>query len=143
MKTLLIAALILSSLSAFAKKIEIERTSINAYYTMSAKFDFNPELGRAWVEFTGSFSDPDAMSEIYRIKVTGLSFDKENAQIVYTDGNETVVCANVRVGGSIFKPTRIYPTNSCRFSHEIETKMVDDGYEIKKVSYQVEYLNID
>ncbi len=143
MKKLMIAILVLSSVTAFAKKIEIERTNANVYSGMSAKFDINPEMGRAWVEFTGSFSDSESLPDTYRLKLEGLSFDKETAQIVYTDGDKTVVCADVRVGGSIFKPTRIHPTTSCRFTHVVETKMVDNGYEVKKVSYDVEYLTVE
>jgi hypothetical protein len=142
MKSLLLAVSLIVSMNVFAKKIEIERTYSGHYSTLSGQFAINEELGRAWIDFSGSFYDAEMMPDTFRVKINGLSFDKTKSQIVFNDGEKSSNCADVRIGTSIFKPTKLKPTKACFFSQEVETKMVDDGFEIKKVSYDVLYLNV-
>jgi hypothetical protein len=142
MKSLLIAVTLIVSMNVFAKKIEIERTRSDYYSSLSGQFSINEELGRAWVDFKGSTFDSEQLDETYRIKVNGLSFDRNKSQIVFNDGEKSTNCADVRIGTTFFKPTKLKPTKACFFSQEVETKMVDDGFEIKKISYDVLYLNV-
>jgi hypothetical protein len=129
-------------MNTFAAKIEIERTRSGHYSSMSGQFSINEELGRAWVDFKGSTFDSEQLDETYRVKVNGLSFDKTKSQIIFTDAEKTTNCADVRIGTTFFKPTKLKPTKACFFSQEVEIKLIDDGFEIKKLSYDVLYLNV-
>jgi len=139
MKSLLLSMLLMASLSASAKSIELYSTW-DTTADINPTFDINAELGRAWVnlEIDDSPSDLDSSSWDERIKVDGLSYDNDTKEIIYTDENgDVAVCANTRTRGrGIFRNTRLLSTKTCKFKKGTKVKMVDDGYHIRKRVYQ-------
>lgn len=101
----------------------------------SKTFGINPELGRAWVELN-VYHDPSERNDTYRIAVPGLSYNKESAQVIYTEGSQSVVCANVReTGRFIFRYQRIEPTGDCELTRKYVKVPVDNGFGIDVIEH--------
>lgn len=140
MKTLILMTALIFATSAMASEKTIYKTwNLNA--ELSAQYQINPELGRAWVELEidDSPSDPDWEPEEKRIKIEGLSYNAETKEIIFTDESEReTVCAVVKKKGrTIFRTTRIYKRKACKFKIGYITKMVDDGFYVKKKKYKI------
>jgi hypothetical protein len=122
-------------LSAVAQAVEIKILDIPEWpgSTVNSKFEFNKELGRAWVEIEVSRgSGEDSSSDFYRTKVEGLFFDILTSSVVIEHQGLLIECAQVSMRGrSIFRIERIKNTN-CEFTSKVVTVLVDDGFEIKK-----------
>lgn len=103
---------------------------------VDAEFQVNKELGRAWVEIAiGDFASNRQVStrEIYRQKVTGLSFDQATSTIVLEHEGQLVECAKVITKGrSIFRHDVIRNTN-CKFATKAVTIIEDDGFDVRRV----------
>lgn len=136
MKNLLLVVSMFMMGSAFAGEITVfDKSSYEIGYnvTVSQEFVVNEEMGRAWIEFSVSDSDPDSTSDEYRTKLDGLSFDTNTSSIVLEHEGQLVTCANVVTKGrSVFKTRVIKPTGNCAFKGEWRTIVYDDGYEMKK-----------
>jgi hypothetical protein len=138
MKSMLIALLTLASASSFAKTINLY-TTWNTHAQITSKFDINADLGRAWVslDINDSPNDSESMSEEKRIKVQGLSYDAQTNEVIYTSDGRNIVCAvAVTRGRGIFRNTTIKNSKDCSFKTIIETKMVDDGFNVRRQRYQ-------
>lgn len=101
----------------------------------SKRFAINPELGRAWVEIEvwHNFSET---TEFHRVQIPGLSYSKDTAQVVFTEDDKTVVCAEVESGGFwIFKHERINPTGDCELTRKYVKVPVDDGFSVDVIEH--------
>lgn len=99
------------------------------------QFRINPELGRAWVEVSMSFTDND-VSESYRYQVPGLSFDKNSRRVVFAQAGKSVTCATLSPAGmGPFKRDRVVPTGACQLSYRKVRDIRDNGFELKPVQY--------
>jgi hypothetical protein len=143
MRTLLIAICIL--MSALAQAGEIRVASISQYElwgsaSVSQKFEFNPELGRAWVLITLSSNDPDGgVSDDQRVKIPGLSFDTTTNSIMLDFEGKLTKCAEYKtVGRSIFRRKELVMSPECKFEGRWRNITYDDGFEMKKTKrYEV------
>jgi len=103
--------------------------------TKSKAFGINPELGRAWVE-VNVYHDPTETTEVYRVPVPGLSYDKTSGQVVYDAEGRTVVCAKVReTGRFLFKSQRVDPTGDCELTRRYVKQPIDDGFAVDVVEH--------
>lgn len=101
----------------------------------SKRFAINAELGRAWVEID-VLHDTSEITERYRVQVPGLTYSKDAAQIVYSSGDRSVVCAHVRSNGPwIFKHQRIEPTGNCELTRRYVSVPIDDGFAVDVVEH--------
>lgn len=127
---------------AETKTIELEKVMANYYNSLSGVFAINSELGRAWVEVIGHYSDPDSLDDVTRVKVEGLSYNQATKQIIFTENGSEVVCANIKIT-RVFKDEVIKPTGACRFEARTIKVKVDDGFEIKTKAYDILDLKIE
>lgn len=136
MKTLLVAISMLVIGSVHAGEVKIFDKSIYEIGyapSITPNFVLNEELGRAWVEVTVSNSDPEAESDVYRVKVPELSFDKTDSAVVIQHEGQLVTCANiVTTGRSIFRQRVIKMSDRCKFKGQWRKITYDDGFEIKQ-----------
>ena len=133
MKTILIGLLALSSVFA-SETIVLEKTNFYTNHAFSTSFEINAELGRAWVEvFSQNTTGPRrdvGFGNTQRVQVPGLSY--ADGEILYTKGEEVVVCATTEPRGRwIFRHTAILPTGNCEFEQEIVTEAYDDGFHVR------------
>ena len=128
MKALLTIALVLTSLTASAKTINLFSVRSGFADDIEAKFMVNADLGRAWVNVIIGQDWGDEYDETDNfIKIEGLSYDQETKEVVYTDGTTEVVCAAFSSRGrGIFRSTRIRNTNACSFKVTKEYRDTDD-----------------
>lgn len=99
------------------------------------QFRINPELGRAWVEVSMSFTDND-VSESYRYNVPGLRYDTSLKQVIFEQAGKSITCATISPAGfGPFKRERVTPTGACQLGYTKVQKAVDTGFEIKPVHY--------
>jgi hypothetical protein len=95
---------------------------------VSAEFEVNRELGRAWVDvgvqggLTGS--EPVFLPPIER-HVDGLYYDSARKQVLYRTANGPIVCAD-DVGGTLKN------TGNCRLTESTEQRSVDDGFDVRQ-----------
>ena len=138
--------LLIATLNASAESIKIH-TTLDGWGKITPSFDINAKLGRAWVnlEIDDSPSDPDSSSYDERVKIEGLSYDVDTKEVIFTSVNgEITVCAKSRTRGrGIFRNTRIFKTNACKFKKGTEVRTIDDGYDIYKRKYQTITLEIN
>lgn len=141
MFTRISAATLALGLSVFTSQVVAETTPIfkapisAQEASKSKRFGINPELGRAWVEID-IYRDQPESTDTHRVAVPGLSYDKEAAQVVYSEEGKSVVCANVReVGSFIFKHQRIEPTGDCELTRKYVKVPVDDGFGIDVIEH--------
>lgn len=137
MKILIITLFTLFSLQSFAKEVTIVNDSLYKIWpatTMFGSFNYNKSLGRAWVEveFTNYNSEDWGGDEIQRVHVEGMSYDSVTNEVIIEDEGERIVCAKRKKSmmGYYLKETK-----ACTFKTINYNKMVDDGFEIKKVPY--------
>lgn len=126
--------LMFSTMTFAAQEVKLIENIYYSYPRIYSEFKINKELGRAWVETSvhTDFGD-DAVPEVFRIKVEGLSYNAATSKIEILSNGRIVECASVRmVGRSIFKHERITETGDCKFSSKTFSVMVDDGFEVTK-----------
>jgi hypothetical protein len=129
------------SFSAIAKGEKIEIYRWEDSLSLSGKFEINQDLGRAWVNVTESTSfGEEGYSNSFRMKVSGLRYDKELMSIIFERDGRIVECAKVRIG-RVFK-NEFIKESDCTF--EATTKKVkrDDGFEVKTYDVSTLYLVI-
>ena len=61
---------------------------------LDVSFNFARNNGHAWIEYTTAWNDETSLD--VRVLVSGLSYDKESKKIIFANGSERVVCANVQ-----------------------------------------------
>jgi hypothetical protein len=123
---------VLLILISVANAADIKIYEGNGYSTSgSLNYEFNGELGRAWVVFTIPTSDPESMNEKVRIKVPGMSYSRTS--IIMSHEGQEAECATVEERGR-FRITRrsvILPTGRCKFSKKIIKIPFDDGFKVR------------
>lgn len=136
MKMILVAVSALMLSTAFAGEVKIFNKSIYEIgysRSITPSFVINEELGRAWVEVDVADQDPESMGSTYRVKVEGLSYDKNSSSVVIEHEGEVVTCAEMKSRGrSVFRTTYLKMSERCSFKGEWKTITYDDGFEIKK-----------
>ncbi len=133
MKTLIATVLALSTLTAFSATIPLLETTDFTDQVVASSYGINEEMGRAWVELsvdTGPQSSDSMTTTDTKIKVPGMSL--VGGQVVLAVDGQQVVCANVRPVG-IFHYHVAKPTGNCKFVTKTEKKIVDDGFETRRV----------
>lgn len=137
MRNLVIALSLMMSAAVFAGEIRV--TSFSQYdlwgsASVSQKFEFNPELGRAWVLVSISSSDSEGGASGYeRIKISGLTFDAATNSVMLDFEGKLTKCAEYKtVGRSIFRRKELVMTSECKFEDRWRDVVYDDGFEIKK-----------
>src|SRR5258708_12788595 len=62
--------------------------------TLTAHFDVDRELGRAWIDVMIEPSDyPSREPVVVRRKIEGLSYDSTRKAVIYQNGQQKIVCA--------------------------------------------------
>jgi hypothetical protein len=139
MKSLLLSVFILATLNVSAKSVRVH-TTLDGWGDVSASFEINADLGRAWVnlEIDDAPSDTDSDTYDKRIKIEGLSYDVDTKEVIYTSENGIVtVCSQTRTRGrGIFRNTRMKNTQACFFEEGKEIKSHDDGFYVTTRKYQ-------
>lgn len=143
MKTLLVSIVLLSVSLTQAMEIKVGSYNKAKYVKISPSFNFNSELGRAWVEVdaTVASSDPESLPEVdtYKHKIPGLRFDSKSLSVVYKSAEQSqVTCSTAKKA----KQSSLKMTSSCKFVLKDETVLVDDGYYLQKVDYHTVYLQV-
>lgn len=138
-------ALTFSSIAAAdsVKIFEIRNHGVPTH-DVSANFEVNEELGRAWVNVTLADQRFDDTSyDNYRVKVAGLSMNFEKTAIVLEQDGALIDCATVTPKSGVFgRKLIIRPTGLCTFEKKIAHEAVDNGFEIRKFRTIQVYLNV-
>lgn len=136
MKSLVLAlSLIVSSLT-FGAEVKIYEAPAWRGDSADVEFGFNEDLGRVWVEMNISDRyDADDSGTSYRTLVEGLSYDAA-AKAAYLDiEGQLVECAVLKQRGVLVFRHNYLKATGCEFRSQLVTKMVDNGFEIKKKTY--------
>lgn len=147
MKNFILMFSLLMSSVVFASESKIyeinynEARAENEFYFVANTDE--PELKRAWVKLVfNDFNNEWPAIEV-EVKVAGLSYDPEDRVILYENGDNKVVCANVSVRGrSIFRRTIVSPTGNCEFTTQVEERFIDYGMRRFKKSFLIISLSI-
>ncbi len=108
--------------------------------TLTAHFDVNRELGRAWVDVMIEPSDyPSREPIVVRRMIDGLSYDGTRKAVIYQKGKQNIVCAK---DSSFLGMTSLNITGQCMLLTSSGTRRVDDGFtakdeEVGKVVFEV------
>ncbi len=105
--------------------ILVFESPVDEFQTVNAKFDVDPKLGRAWVDVENVDSEYLASSNVVNRKVDGLSYDSEAREVVYKQGDSSIVCAEAT---SFLGMTTMHPTGNCPLVVSYEEGTVDDGF---------------
>jgi len=101
--------------------------------TKAKRFAINDQLGRAWVEVEVWHLNSD-VSDLHRVQVPGLYYDRDTRKVVFEADGEQVVCANARdPGGLLFRHPRLEPTGDCELTRRYVKVPVDNGFGVDVV----------
>jgi len=106
----------------------LEKEKASDTSLVSAKFDVNRELGRAWLEIAISDSGvvgDYSLAEVILKPVEGLSYDQVSNRVVYTREGRSVVCANDE---AFLFQRYLKETGECPISISFENRTLDDGF---------------
>jgi len=97
---------------------------------LSAHFDVNRDLGRAWIEVELTQDSPGIYivtqePEVFPRAVDGLYYDQASKQVIYRNGTTRVVCAE---DSTFLWGKSLKETGQCPLSVTTETRQVDDGF---------------
>jgi hypothetical protein len=96
---------------------------------ISAEFEVNRKLGRAWVDVgvQGGMTGSEALFvPPIEKQVEGLYYDSARKQVLYRTATGPIVCAE-DVGG-----THLKNTGNCRLIQSTEQRSVDDGFDVRE-----------
>jgi len=108
--------------------VVLENEKASNTSVISAKFEVNRELGRAWVEIQITDSGligEDSLVGLIRQSVEGLSYDQGSNQVVYTHEGRSVVCANDK---DLLFQHYLKDTGECPIAISFENRTSDDGF---------------
>lgn len=135
--------LLFSSISQ-SKEVKITKFLASEVDEVSASFDYNPEINRAWVKaITKKYITEDIEENTYRLNLKGLSFNNDKKEVTYVDqdGIDTVCVAAVSNKHNSAK-FKMKETQKCTFATKKVTRDIDDGFIINKVDFLELYLVI-
>jgi hypothetical protein len=101
---------------------------------LSAHFDVNRELGRAWIDVDltpESEGEVAQVSEVFNESVNGLYYDAASRQVIYRNGMARAVCAE---DASFLWMKSLKETGQCQLRVSSETRKVDDGFHVREES---------
>jgi hypothetical protein len=94
--------------------------------TLTAHFDVDRALGRAWIDVMIEPSDyPEREPIVVRRKLDGLSYDATSKAVIYQNGKQKIVCAK---DSSFLGMTSLNVTGQCILRTSSQTQKVDDGF---------------
>jgi hypothetical protein len=98
---------------------------VNEFQTLSARFDIDAKLGRAWVDIDNV--DSEFMTNKFTVnrKVAGLSYDSEAKQVLYQLGTNRIVCGEAT---NALGKISIRTTGNCPLAVTYEKRTVDQGF---------------
>lgn len=97
---------------------------------LSAHFDVDREVGRAWIDVVLTSSDyPTREPEVVREALDGLYYDPARKQVIYRNGGKGIVCAE---DSSSIGETLLKNTGRCQLRLSSETRKVDDGFRVQE-----------
>jgi hypothetical protein len=112
--------------------------------TLTAHFDVDRKLGRAWVDVMIEPSDyPAREPDVVRRKIDGLYYDATQKAVIYQNGTQKIVCAK---DSSFLGMTSLNVTGQCILRASSKTQSVDDGFrpeneEVGKVVFEARNTN--
>ena len=128
----LVGALVLGFAGvASAEQVVVYEAPVGSYQQISASFEVNSELGRAWVDVAvqpiASGSEPVFAPPIER-QVDGLYYDSAQKQVLYRTAAGPIVCAEdaTALGATYLKKS----TGNCSLIPSTEQRSVDDGFAV-------------
>jgi hypothetical protein len=93
---------------------------------VSAAFNVNRDLGRAWVEVSASpWVDNPQRDVVARQMVKGLYYDPDRKAVIYWHKGQETVCAE---DWKFLLSTSLKTTGNCELQVAMKDKPVDDGY---------------
>jgi hypothetical protein len=141
MKKILLCFLVVISASglAGAAPVVIFEAPISEFQSVSATFDFDSKLGRAWVEVESLDSEFEpSWNAVTRKRVDGLSYDSQAKQVLYQRGDRPIVCAEET---SFLGISSLKSTGNCPLQVSYEARTVDDGFHPRKETFAKVTLN--
>lgn len=120
-------SLVVPALAQASPLVVLERERDSETSSITANFEVNRELGRAWVEILirdSGYSGSDALVGVIRKPIEGLSYDQATNQVVYVNGGRSVICA---VDSGFFQKV-LRPTGDCPIVISSENRTRDDGF---------------
>lgn len=120
---------------ALAAKGEISKTIFERELQnedLTAHFDVNRDLGRAWIEvdvtedLPGSYAEAQE-PEVFSRAVDGLYYDQASKQVIYRNGTAQVVCAK---DSTFLWGKSLEETGQCPLHVTSEKRQVDDGFNV-------------
>jgi len=97
---------------------------LDEFQSVNAKFDIDPELGRAWIDVESVDSEFQTTRSTVSRKVDGLSYDPESKQVIYQAAGSQIVCGEAT---SLLGMTRVRATDNCPLVVSYENRTIDDG----------------
>jgi hypothetical protein len=98
---------------------------------ISAHFNVNRDLGRAWVEVQLTppiEGDGVPEPEVIKEAVNGLYYDRDTKQVIYQKGPTRTVCAE---DSTFLWTTGLKETGQCPLRASSQTRKVDDGFDLE------------
>jgi len=114
-----------------AQLIVFEAPLDNWRREISADFEVNRELGRAWIDVqlqSPSQGDEQPDSQVISKAVEGLYYDPVRKQVLYRTATENIVCAD---DARFLWRTYLKPTGQCLLTPVSEKRQIDDGFNVR------------
>jgi hypothetical protein len=140
MKQLMVSLFAVISISGVARAgpIVVLEVPVDADQKVEAKFDFDSDLGRAWVDVEENDFRYEKSENTVRARVEGLYYDAKVKQIIYRSGDRPIVCAKE---SNILGIGTLYPTGNCPLAVTFEDRILDDGFHADKQTFVKVTLN--
>ncbi len=97
---------------------------------ISAAFEVNRELGRAWIDVNVepiNLGEEPPAPEVISTRIEGLYYDSARRQVLYRTATETIVCAE---DAKFLWSTYLKSTGQCLLTPVSERRKVDDGFKL-------------
>ncbi len=115
--------------AAGAVSVTVFEKPLNLDETLTAHFDADRELGRAWIDVMIEPSDyAEREPIVVRRKIDGLSYDSTRKAVIYQNGKQKIVCAK---DFHFLGMSSLNLTGQCILRASTETLRVDDGFRPK------------
>ena len=101
--------------------------------SISAQFNVDRDLGRAWVEVVltpAVYGDEAPEPNIVKEAVHGLYYDRDTKQVIYQRGQTRTICAE---DSTFLWSTSLKETGACPLRAISQNRKVDDGFNLENV----------